>query len=148
MRELLLGLLEPVVAGLGYELVELEFNPSARRALLRAYIDRRDGEQVSLDDCEAVSRALDAVLDARDVIPRAYELEVSSPGFDRPLRTRAHFERQIGGAVRVEISTPVEGRRRFRGRLLAVREDAIEVEVDGKIWTIPLRLVQKARLVA
>jgi ribosome maturation factor RimP len=148
MREQLLGLLEPVVDGLDYELVELEFNPSAKRALLRLYIDRRDGEQVTLDDCESVSRALEAVLDRGDAIARAYALEVSSPGFDRPLRTRAHFERQVGGEVRVETSQPLEGRRRFRGRLLAVRATEIDVEVDRKVWTIPLGLVQKARLVA
>lgn len=148
MREQLLGLLEPVVGGLGYELVELEFNPSAKRALLRAFIDRRDGEPVTLDDCEAASRALESVLDAGDVIPRAYQLEVSSPGFDRPLRTQAHFERQVGNEVRLETAVPLEGRRRFRGRLLAVRAATLDVEVDGKNWAIPLGIVRKARLVA
>jgi ribosome maturation factor RimP len=148
MREQLLGLLEPVVGGLGYELVELEFNPSAGRALLRAFIDRCDGEPVTLDDCEAVSRALESVLDAGNVIPRAYQLEVSSPGFDRPLRTQAHFERQVGNEVRLETAVPLEGRRRFRGRLLAVRAATLDVEVDGKNWAIPLGIVRKARLVA
>jgi len=148
MREQLIGLLEPVVDGLGYELLELEFNPSARRALLRVYIDRRDDQHVTVEDCEAVSRAVEALLDAGDTIPRAYELEVSSPGFDRPLRTRAHFERYVGSEMKIETSLPIEGRRRFRGVLTALEGESLEVVVDGKNWRIPLGIVNKARLVA
>lgn len=144
----LIRLLEPVVEAAGYELVEIEFSPASARALLRVYIDRTDGEHVTVDDCAAASRAMSALLDANDPIERAYELEVSSPGFDRPLRTRGHFERFAGGEAKVELLEPVEGRKRFRGRLVAVEGDELLMEVDGRPWRLPLGLVTKARLVA
>jgi len=144
----LLRLLEPVVAAAGYELLEIEFSPASRRALLRLFIDRTDGSHVTLDDCEATSRSVGAVLDAADPIERAYELEVSSPGFDRPLRTRAHFERFLGHEARVELDAPVEGRRRFRGLLKSLGGDELVMEVDGREWRLPLGRIGKARLVA
>ena len=147
MRETLLGLLEPVVERAGFELVELEFSPASRRALLRVYIDRTDGAPVTLDDCEAASRAIGAALDATDPIEREYELEVSSPGFDRPLRTAAHFARFVGSEARVELQRPLEGRKRFRGRLLAADPEAVVMEVDGREWRLPMADMGKARLV-
>ncbi len=144
----LLRLLEPVVAAAGYELLEVEFSSASRRALLRLFIDRTDGSNVTLDDCEAISRAVSAVLDAADPIERAYELEVSSPGFDRPLRTRAHFERFLGREARVELDAPIEGRRRFRGLLQSLGDDELVMEVDGREWRLPLGRIGKARLVA
>jgi ribosome maturation factor RimP len=144
----LLRLLEPVVAAAGYELVEIEFSPASRRALLRLYIDRRDGEHVTLDDCGAVSAAVSAALDASDPIEQAYELEVSSPGFDRPLRTKEHFGRYLGEEARVELALPIEGRKRFRGRLVALEGDELVMEVDGREWRLPLGQINKARLVA
>ena len=77
-------LLEPVVAGMGYELVEIEYNPSTRHGVLRLYIDHEDG--IQLDDCTDVSNQVSALLDVEDPIPGHYNLEVSSPGLDRPLR--------------------------------------------------------------
>jgi ribosome maturation factor RimP len=144
----LLRLLEPVVAAAGYELVEIEFSPASRRALLRLYIDRRDGEHVTLDDCGAVSAAVSAALDASDPIEQAYELEVSSPGFDRPLRTKEHFGRYLGEEARVELALPIEGRKRFRGKLMALEGDELVMEVDGREWRLPLGQINKARLVA
>ncbi len=143
----LLRLLEPVVEAAGYELVEVEFSPASHRALLRLYIDRRDGGHVTLDDCEAVSGAVSAAMDVSDPIERAYELEVSSPGFDRPLRTSEHFGRYLGEEARVELAMPVEGRKRFRGRLVALEGDEVVMEVDGREWRLPLGQINKARLV-
>jgi ribosome maturation factor RimP len=148
MKAQLLRLLEPAVAAAGYELVELEFSPASRRALLRVYIDRTDGGLVSVEDCAQASRVIGGVLDAADPIERAYELEVSSPGFERPLRTRGHFERFLGQEARVELDAPLEGRRRFRGRLVALDGDELEMEVDGRHWRLPLGQIHKARLVA
>lgn len=147
-RAELLRILEPAVAACGYELLEIEFSPASGRALLRVYIDRTDGEHVTLDDCETASRALSALLDATDPIERAYELEVSSPGFDRPLRTRSHFERFLGSEARVELDAPIEGRRRFRGRLKGLEDEELLMEVDGREWRLPLVKIGKARLVA
>jgi ribosome maturation factor RimP len=147
MRDALLRLLEPVVERAGYELVELEFSPASRRALLRVYIDRTDGEAVTVDDCAAASRAMEQVLDVADPIGREYELEVSSPGFDRPLRTPEHFARFVGSEARIEVQRPVEGRKRFRGRLVSADAEAVVVEVDGREWRLPMADMGKARLV-
>lgn len=148
MKAELLRLLEPVVSTAGYELVELEFSPAGRRALLRVYIDRTDGGNVTVDDCATVSGVISGVLDAANPIEREYELEVSSPGFDRPLRTPAHFRRFLGEVARVELREPVEGRKRFRGRLVSLDGDQLVMEVDGRPWRLPLQQVVKARLVA
>ena len=147
MRGRLIGLLEPVVAGLGYELVELEFSPASSRALVRLYIDRTDGAPVQLDDCERASHAVGKVLDAEDPIEREYQLEVSSPGFDRPLRTEAHFARFAGSEAKIELKEPQDGRRRFRGRLGPVEDGLVSIEVDRREWKLPLAGISKARLV-
>ncbi len=147
MRNRLLGLLEPVVAGLGYELLEVEFSPASSRALVRLYIDRADGAPVALDDCERASQAVGKVLDTQDPIEREYQLEVSSPGFDRPLRTVAHFARFVGSEARIELTQPIEGRRRFRGKLGPVADGEVMIEVDQREWKLPLAGISKARLV-
>ena len=148
MREALIRLLEPELAALGYELVELEFHPARGRALLRLYIDRAAPEgAVTVDDCEAASRRVSAVLDAADPIASGYTLEVSSPGLDRPLRTRAHFARFTGRRVRVESLLPRAGRRRWTGRLAAVGESSVRLEVDGQPVELGLSEIKTARLV-
>jgi ribosome maturation factor RimP len=147
VKEKLFGLLEPVVAGLGYELVEDEFAAAGRHSVVRAYIDRTDDGGIGLDDCERASRAIGAVLEAEDPIGHEYRLEVSSPGFDRPLRTAAHFARFAGSEARIELAVPLEGRRRFRGRLGAVADGMVTIEVDRKEWKLPLSGISKARLV-
>lgn len=147
MKKRLFGLLEPVAAGLGYELLEVEFGAAGSRSLVRVYIDRAEDGGISLDDCERASRAIGAVLDAEDAIGHAYQLEVSSPGFDRPLRTAAHFARFAGSEARIELAAPLAGRRRFRGRLGPVEDGNVTIEVDRRQWKLPLAGISKARLV-
>ena len=147
MKDKLLGLLEPVVSGLGYELLDIEFSSAGRSSLVRVYIDRTDANGIGLDDCERASRAIGATLDAVDPIGHEYRLEVSSPGFDRPLRTAEHFARFAGSEARIELALPLEGRRRFRGRLGSVDEGNVTIEVDRKEWKLPLAGISKARLV-
>jgi ribosome maturation factor RimP len=150
MREALLRLLEGEVEALGYELVELEFEARPAGRLLRVYIDRSGttgAERVTIEDCEAVSRRVSAVLDAADPIGGEYALEVSSPGFDRPLRTRAHYERFLGHRVHVETALPRDGRRRWTGRLTALVDDRVVLEVDGKRVELGLSEIRTARLV-
>jgi ribosome maturation factor RimP len=147
VKDKLFGLLEPVVAGLGYELLEVEWASAGRASLVRVFIDRSDEGGIGLDDCERVSRAIGAALDAADPIGHEYRLEVSSPGFDRPLRTAAHFERFAGGEARIELAVPLEGRRRFRGRLGPVTDGMVTIEVDRKEWRLPLSGISQARLV-
>jgi len=144
LRDTLMARLAPLVEGLGYELWELEYSPGRGHGLLRLYIDA--GAGITVDDCERVSRALSEVLDAEDPIPGQYTLEVSSPGLERPLRTARQFERFVGEAVYVETVQAIEGRRRFKGALATAGAESIEVDVDGKRWTLPLNGIRKAHL--
>ena len=144
LRDTLETRLAPLVEGLGYELWELEYSPGRGNGFLRLYIDAAAG--ITLDDCERVSRAVSEVLDAEDPIPGQYTLEVSSPGLERPLRTAEHFARFVGETVSVETVQAIEGRRRFKGALTAAGADTVEVEVDGKRWTLPISGIRKAHL--
>ena len=99
-RTQLWDLLEPVVTGMGYELVEIEYNPGSRHGLLRLYIDHEDG--IVLDDCTDVSHQVSALLDVEDPIAGRYSLEVSSPGLDRPLRGIKDYERFTGEIVKIK----------------------------------------------
>jgi ribosome maturation factor RimP len=149
MRDALMRLLEPPIEALGYELVDLEFAQAGRGGILRIFIDRRapdSGAGITVDDCANVSHAVSQVLETQDPIKGHYTLEVSSPGFDRILRTRAHFERFVGERIFAELKLPIAGRRRFVGELKAIAGDAIVVEVDGTAHSLPLERIQKARL--
>jgi ribosome maturation factor RimP len=144
LRDRLIALLEPLLTRLGYELVELEYTAGRAHALVRLFIDKDGG--VGLDDCERVSREASSLLDVEDPIPSAYTLEVSSPGFDRVLRTEAHFGRFVGSRVFVELKEPREGRRRYTGTLLAVDAEGIALEVDREQVAVRFAEIGKARL--
>ena len=146
LRDTLTALLQPVVAGLGYDLWELEFLPGRGTALLRIYLDTQAHEGITVEDCERASRAVSEVLDASDPIPGNYTLEVSSPGMDRPLREPRHFAPFVGEQVFVEMVQAHEERRRFKGRLVAAGDDTIEVEVDGRTFRLPIAGIRKAHL--
>jgi ribosome maturation factor RimP len=144
-REALIKLLEPTIERLGYELTDLELKLGGRDGLLRVFIDKDEG--IDLEDCEAVSRQVSAILDVEDPLPDHYSLEVSSPGLDRTLTKPAHFQRFMGEDVRVKLRFPMDGRRNFRGALRAANEEQIEVEVDGQSFSLPLVTIESARLV-
>jgi ribosome maturation factor RimP len=147
MRDALIRLLETPIEALGFELVDIEFAREGRGGILRIFIDRPNSDgAVTVDDCAGVSAAVSQVLETNDPIKGHYTLEVSSPGFDRILRTRAHFERFIGEKVFAELKLPLDGRRRFAGVLKSLLSDSIVVEVDGKDFVLPLERIQKARL--
>jgi ribosome maturation factor RimP len=132
LRERLIALTEPLLGQLGYELVDLEYAPGRAHGQLRIFIDRPQG--VGLDDCERASREISALL------------EVSSPGLDRVLRTPAHFQRFVGERVRVELRNPRAGRRRYTGRLTALRDEGIELDVDGAMVAVSFTEIGRARL--
>jgi ribosome maturation factor RimP len=149
MRDALMRLLEPPIEALGYELVDVEFAREGRGGVVRIFIDRPAADSagpITVDDCARVSHAVSEVLEVDDPIKGHYTLEVSSPGFDRILRTRAHFERFIGERIFAELKLPMDGRRRYAGVLKSVSGDTIVVEVDGKAYSLPLDRIQKARL--
>ena len=144
LRERLIALIEPLVGRLGYELVELEQTSGRGSAVVRLFIDRPEG--VGLTDCELVSREVSALLDVEDPINTAYTLEVSSPGFDRVLRTQEHFARFVGSRVYVELAAPRDGRRRYTGTLLSADDAGIALEVDGQRVPMSFAEIGKARL--
>lgn len=145
------AVLEPILARDGYELVEVEWSRAPGRWTLRVFIDKTGG--VNLDDCQLVSRTLDTVLDVEDFIPQAYDLEVSSPGVDRPLRKPADFERFSGQRVHVKSYGPVEGtapgspgRKNWTGVLKGFEDGRVNVDVDGVLHRIPHDQIAKASL--
>ena len=139
-------LLEPVIEGLGYECVGIEFQPVNGRSTLCIYIDSEDG--ITVDDCERVSRQASAVLDVEDVIRGHYTLEVSSPGLDRPLFTPAHYRRFIGSAVHLRLHSLLEGRRNIDGRLAGVdADDSVRVTTsEGVEYHVPFASIARGRL--
>ena len=144
MREVLIKMLEPSIEAMSFELVDIEFAQAGRGGILRLYIDAEKG--ITVDDCARVSHAVSEMLEVEDPIQGHYTLEVSSPGFDRVLRKKQHFERFLGERVFGELKLPLNGRRRFAGRLSALKDDSIVVEVDGQDFTLPMDRIQKAKL--
>ncbi|MBN9020096.1 MAG: ribosome maturation factor RimP [Rhizobiales bacterium] len=142
---------EPVVEGLGYRLVRVK--TSRRNGLtLQIMAERPDGT-MSVSDCEAISRDLSPALDVEDPISEAYHLEVSSPGIDRPLVRRSDFERWAGHVAKIELTVPVEARRRFRGTVLGLEGDDVALKVDDvpegatDRFRLPLSAIGEAKLV-
>ena len=138
-------LLSPTVEAAGFELLGCEFVPAGRHSTLRLFIDHPDG--VTVDHCAVVSREVGAILDVEDPIQNEYNLEVSSPGLDRPLFTPAHFAKVVGQKVEVKLAIPQDGRRRFKGQLLEIVDDMLVIEVDGKPYRLLMDNVDKANVV-
>jgi ribosome maturation factor RimP len=140
-----------VLADLQLQCLGVEFSPSQGQSTLRVYLDvpEQDGEkrEVTLDDCEAASRELSALLDVEDPIPGHYVLEVSSPGIDRPLFTADQFAKVAGKEVKVLLKVPLEGRRRLRGKVASVEGDQIALEAEGKTFQFAHDAVESARIV-
>ena len=142
----LIKLLEPTIEGLGYELSDVEMKVGGRDGIVRLFIDKQpDG--VDLEDCQAVSRQVSALLDVEDPIPGHYNLEVSSPGLDRRLTKVEHYQRFTGENVKVKLRFPQAGRRNFSGELKTANDENIEVEVDGEMHRLPIATIETARLV-
>ena len=139
-------LIEPTLHDMGFDLVRVMMS-GGQRPTLQVMVERSDHEPVTLDRCAEVSHALSAVLDVADPLPGAYRLEVTSPGLDRPLVRRADFERFAGFEARVETEEPIEGRRRFRGRLLGLADDQVRLALPEGEKSIPFDAVKKAKLV-
>lgn len=142
LTTLVRGAVEPM----GYELVGVElFQRGGGASTLRVYIDHPQG--ITLDDCAAVSHQLSGVLDVEDPIPGHYDLEVSSPGLDRPLVFPEHFERFVGHRVKLRLAEKIEGRRNLDGVLTGIAAGVIRMQVEEREWEVPLVSVDSARLV-
>jgi ribosome maturation factor RimP len=145
---ILTALLEPVVNSMGYEWVGMIYRPSPKYGLLRIYIDKPGG--VTVDDCALVSHQISGVLDVEDPVTGQYDLEISSPGVDRPLFRLADYERFSGSKVRINLHALWEGRRRFSGTLLGIdrANERVLLEEDGERLEIPYSKINQAKLEA
>lgn len=141
----LLSLVEPVVEGLGYECVGIEYNPHPRHGLLRVYIDTENG--VLLEDCTKVSHQLSGVLDVESPISTNYELEVSSPGIDRPLFKLSQFKQFLGKMVTINLFKSINQQRKITGIIEKVESSAIILRRADQVLEIPFQTMSKARLV-
>lgn len=141
----------PVLAELSFRLVRVRISGKDENCTVQIMAERGDGS-MSIEECEELSRALSPVFDAADPIASAYRLEISSPGLDRPLVRRSDFERHIGDVVKVELAQGIEGRRRWRGTLTAIDDEAATIRGDGAGdddagVRLPFTAIGEARLV-
>ena len=139
-------LVAPSLAATGYEVVRVQFL-GQYSPVLQIMIERTDRRAISVDDCANVSRAVSALLDVEDVIPGSYTLEVSSPGIDRPLTRPEHFVRFAGFEAKLETRIPLDGRKRFTGRLLGLEGERVRIATAEGELALPLADVQRAKLV-
>ncbi len=144
-QQALTELIAPIVEALGCELWGVESLSQGRYTVVRIYIDKDSG--VSLEDCEKVSRQVSSLMDVEDPIAGQYTLEVSSPGMDRPLYTLEHFQRYVGETVQVKLSRTFEKRKKINGRLVAVENDEVVVQVDDEQYVLPIEWIEKANIV-
>jgi ribosome maturation factor RimP len=136
-------LLEPVIQAEGMELIEVEYRRESHGWVLRLFIDQPDG--VTVDDCARISQVIGDFMDVADLIQNRYHLEVSSPGLNRPLRKLEHFRNYIGKIIELRTSFPLDERRRFKGILTEAEPEGIRLDCQGKMFTIPPHLVERAR---
>lgn len=138
-------MIEPALEDMGYALVRVRLTGGEQ---LQIMAERDDRAGMTVDDCARISRALSALLDAEDVIDHAYTLEVSSPGLDRPLVRAADFARFVGAEAKVVMRMPVDGQRRFRGRILGLADDCARLALaEGGAAALPVADIESARLV-
>jgi ribosome maturation factor RimP len=140
------ALIEPSLNEMGYDLVRVAFT-GGRRPTLQIMAERRDGMAMTVDDCADISRSVSAILDVADPIPEAYTLEVSSPGIDRPLIRPEDYVRFAGYEAKVETAAAVDGRKRFRGRVLGFENGQVALSLDdGTRVLLPFAGIARAKL--
>lgn len=140
-------LIAPSLEAMGYRLVRVAVTGGRRTQVLQIMAERMDERPMSVEDCTEVTHTVSALLDVADPIEHAYVLEVSSPGIDRPLVRREDYERYRGYEAKLELAAPIEGRRRFRGRLVGVEADRVRLNLGAEVVELPLARIQRAKLV-
>jgi ribosome maturation factor RimP len=142
-------LAEPPIRDAGFDLIEVQFGREHSGTVLRLFIDTSEGSggSVTHEDCERVSRDVSAALDVADNISHAYQLEVSSPGLDRPLRRERDFARFVGESARIRLNDGVEGRRNFSGTLRSAKNGRVEIACDGRSHEFPIDDIARANLI-
>ena len=134
---------EPKAEELGLELIDCEYKKEGGRRVLRLYIDKKGG--VGLDDCEAVSRSVEPVLDSEDFIDEAYTFEVSSPGLDRPLKTDKDFVRYEGEDVEVGLYAAIDGKKKFTGKLIGRKDGVVSIDCGGQTLEFQQKDISKVK---
>lgn len=145
ITERLTEMLTPAVEALEFELVGIEFIRAGKHSTLRVYIDHEDG--ISVDDCAQVSHQVSAVLDVEDPINTEYNLEVSSPGLDRPLFTAAQYAQFAGESAQVTLNVPVSGKRKFTGVIKQVADNVVSFEVGSDTLDVDIATIKRANIV-
>lgn len=130
---------------MGYELVGVEFSSSEHHGHMRVFIDHENG--IGLDDCTKVSHQLSGLLDVEDPVQVAFDLEVSSPGLNRPLFKITDYEKYIGEKIKLKLAIPLNNRRNFKGTIAAVEGDVVELDVDNERFKLSFNSIAKANLV-
>ena len=136
----------PSLEALGFELVRVRFGGPGHPTL-QIMIERQDREALTVDDCASASKAISALLDVEDPIGGAYNLEISSPGLDRPLTRIGDFERFAGFEAKIEVTVPVDGRKRLRGQVLGVENGNVRISRDEGSHSVPFETIKKAKLI-
>jgi len=144
-ESLLNELLGPVVESMGYTFWGLEYLSQGKQTVLRVFIDHENG--ITVDDCAAVSRQISSVMDVEDPISQVYNLEVSSPGMDRPVFTLEQYQSLAGNIIDVRLRMAFDGRRKFKGQLIGVEQEDIVLRVDDNEYLLPIELIEKANVV-
>lgn len=139
-------LVEPSLNGLGYDLVRVYLN-GGDNCTLQIMAERKDRIEMTVEDCATISRDLSALLDVEDPIKQAYSLEISSPGLDRPLVRPEDYERFSGHVAKLETKAPIDGQKRFRGRLAGLRGEDIIIDCDDVELKIPYADIARGKLV-
>lgn len=142
--EKLEAIISPILENLGYQLVDCELITNTGRMILRVYIDKDGG--ITIGDCSSVSRSIGDVIEIEDILKKAYSLEVSSPGLDRPLRKPEDFKRFSGSTVKLKTARPVNGRSNYKGLLEGMDGNDIVIRVDGVECRVPITELSKARV--
>ncbi len=138
------AMVDPILSAQGMELVEVEYRREGKGWVLRLYIDKEGG--VTVEDCSRVSQEVGRSLDVEDFISTPYMLEVSSPGLTRPLKSERDFVKYLNHLIKLKTIDPIQNRRQFKGKLIGVSENRIEIEVAEGVFQIPLSNVAKANL--
>lgn len=140
-------LIAPSLEAMGYRLVRVAVTGGRRAQVLQVMAERTDQRPMGVDDCTKVTHTVSALLDVADPIEHAYLLEVSSPGIDRPLIRREDYERFQGHEAKLELAAPINGRRRFQGKLAGVESDQVRIDLGAEVVELPLARIQRAKLV-
>lgn len=138
--------IEPSLEAMGYRMVRVVIT-SGRRPTLQVMAERLDNQPMTVEDCAQISHSVSAILDVADPIAGAYMLEISSPGIDRPLVRAEDYDRFSGFEARIELAQPIEGRRRFRGRLLGTSAENVRLATETGEVRVPLADVVRAKLI-